>query len=519
MDDNIYAIWFSRALGAGSVHGGRLIEKYGSFKEIYKLKETDYIAAGIKSDTAVMARLLDKSLDEQQRILSFCVHNYFDIIEYTSNMYPERLRVIKDPPPVLYTRGRMIDFDDNLCIAVVGTRSYSDAGWNSTYKIASGLAQGGAIVVTGLASGIDTAATRAALEASNFAVGVLGSGLEKIFPSENRELFEEMYRNGLLISELPPFSEITGRYFPVRNRIISGLCNGVLVGEGSTRSGAMITAAHAAAQGRHIYAIPGDLSSEESTGVNKLIREGATPVFDGTDILERYKYLYSHRITNASAVADRIEVPEERSTKRVRVLTGKSGTAVSAVKEEKSVKVAESTAAKTVSSSSVTAKDGNVSKSKSDGKKALMEAKKALDNKKEPKVIMKNALTTVRGIKAPETIPELLEMAKKFQESEKKNGKNPKRNPSEPVVFEKIFESRMEIVEEAPKASDKNEEALSKLSDSEKKIYEFICKKGKTSADAICGETGVDPMNVNVALTSLEMLGLVETVGPNVILK
>lgn len=517
MDDYIYAIWLSCALGPGSIYGGRLIEKYGSFREIYKLKETDYIAAGIKSDTAVMARLLDKSLDEQQRILSFCVHNCFDIIEYTSNMYPGRLRAIKDPPPVLYTRGRMIDFDDNLCIAIVGTRSYSDAGWNSTYKISSVLARSGVIVVTGLASGIDTAATRAALEASSFAVGVLGSGLEKIFPSENKELFEEMYRKGLLISERPPFSEIIGRYFPVRNRIISGLCNGVLVGEGNTRSGAMITAAHAAAQGRHIYAIPGDISNEESTGVNKLIREGAVPVFDGADVLEKYKYLYSHKLGNALAGTGNVEVPTERSSKRVRVLKGKSGTASNGFMA--------SDANKNTAAKSAVYAEGVPKDIKSESNKASESSKVVSGGSKKPRFIMKNALTTVGDRKAPETIPELLATMEKINGDRKKNGTWNKSASAGPVAFEKIFESKIEIIEEVPEVSDKNEvsakntEVLSQLSDSEKRVYECIYKKGRTTADAICSETGIDPMNVNVALTSLEMLGLAETVGPNIILK
>ena len=190
MDEKILAIWLSEALGAGSVFGKRLIGEYGSFREIYALDEKGYERVGINSSSATMARLLDKNTDGAKKCAAFCDSNYFEIIDWNSDMYPGRLKAIKDPPAVLYARGRMTDFDDNVCIAVVGTRSYSDAGWNATYRIASGIASGGAVVVTGLASGIDTAATRAALDSSGFAVGVIGSGPEKIYPSENKELFE-----------------------------------------------------------------------------------------------------------------------------------------------------------------------------------------------------------------------------------------------------------------------------------------------------------------------------------------
>lgn len=319
MDEKIYAMWLSDALGAGSAYGKILFEKHGSFKTIYGLSESDYAEAGVGLGTQVMKKLLNKSTAAQEKNYSFCNHNYFGIIEYSADIYPKRLKCIQNPPMVLYARGRMVNLDDNVCIGVVGTRSYTDSGWNAVYKISAGLARCGAIVVTGLASGIDTAATRASLDMSGYGVGVIGSGIERIYPSENTKLFEEMYKCGLVISELPPFSEIRGNYFPVRNRIISGLCQGVLVGEGEMRSGAMITAGHAAQQGRHIYAIPGDINSSESSGVNKLIREGATPVFSAWDVLSKYEYLYPHRIKKMSGEDD-IEIPENRSTKKVRVM-------------------------------------------------------------------------------------------------------------------------------------------------------------------------------------------------------
>ncbi len=432
MDEKILAIWLSEALGAGSVFGKRLIGEYGSFREIYALDEKGYERVGINSSSATMARLLDKNTDGAKKCAAFCDSNYFEIIDWNSDMYPGRLKAIKDPPAVLYARGRMTDFDDNVCIAVVGTRSYSDAGWNATYRVASGIASGGAVVVTGLASGIDTAATRAALDSSGFAVGVIGSGPEKIYPSENKELFEEMYVKGLIISEKPPFSEITGRYFPVRNRIISGLCNAVLVGEGSTRSGAMITAAHASEQGRRIFAIPGDISGAESSGVNNLIREGAVPAFEASDVLRDYMYLYPHRIgLDKSISAGDISVPEKRSTKRVRVLNGKSP-------------------------------------------------------------LVKEIVPKKQKADIPET---------------------------KPVTFSKVYEGNAVKPDAVKNETEQDGFDIESLEGLEKKIYKYIAAKGKTVSDEICGEVGADMMSVNIALTALEMMGLVETEGPNVKLK
>ncbi len=452
MNEKILAVWLSEALGPGSICGKKLIEEYGSFENIYRLTPRDYENIGIKPYSIVMSRLSDKKLDRANKCAAFCDHNYFGIIEYTSNMYPQRLRAIKNPPPVIYARGRMIDFDDNVCIAVVGTRSYSDTGWNSTYKITSGMASGGAVIVTGLASGIDTAATRAALDSSGFAVGVLGSGLEKIFPSENKELFEEMYQRGLVITERAPFTEITGKYFPVRNRIISGLCNAVLIGEGSTRSGAIITAAHASEQGRRIFAIPADISNPESTGVNKLIRDGAVPVFGSWDILKNYVYTYPHRVSSVPASGN-VVVPEKRSTKKIRVLKGKN----IAPKDK-----AESGAAKTV--------------------------------KAEP---------TVKS-EAPVKATKIKTAAK--------NTAVPKRSG---LVFEKVYEANMDKLKtkaEAPKP----EFDIDTLGALEKKVYLCIAEKGTVVADSIGIEINEDPTNVNIALTALEMFGLIETEGAKV---
>ena len=485
MNEVLLAIWLSQALPCASIYGKRLIEKYGSFGRIYELGAEGYQGVGILPNADTMERLLDKNLAKATDILKVCEYNYFQAIEYTSNLYPQRLRAIKDPPPVLYARGRMIDFDDNVCIAVVGTRSYTDAGWNATYRVTSGLASGGAVVVTGLASGIDTAATRAALETSGYAVGVLGSGLERIYPSENRELFEQMYRQGLVVSEKAPFSEMSGKYFPVRNRLISGLCNGVLMCEGSTKSGAMHTVAHGSEQGRHIYAIPGDISSEESTGVNRLIREGAMPVFDAKDVLDKYMYFYPHRIGLNPISTAAVEVPEARSTKRVRVVRGQGKTAATQNSGNDSDK-------------SYTQTSANVQKGLDKIKSVA-----AQNGKSRPKKVpvQGKASTNIKFEVAFEGNLDKLE-ARMKRTDEEIWGKNGEKLRTQRTSSENV--------------SKKEDATLSLLGDEEKKIYDLICRKGTVVVDSICDETGIDLPEVNAVLTALEMFGYIETSGPNI---
>lgn len=143
--EKVYAVWTSDALGAGNMQFKTLIEKYESFEAIYKLGEAQYIECGIKRGSVPMRRLLNKSLDNAIKVFDFCTHYFFGILLYTSEHYPKRLKGISNPPPVLYVRGKWVDFNSNVCIAVVGTRSYSEQGWKSTYMISEGLARCGAV--------------------------------------------------------------------------------------------------------------------------------------------------------------------------------------------------------------------------------------------------------------------------------------------------------------------------------------------------------------------------------------
>ena len=201
--------------------------------------------------------------------------------------YPENLRKISDAPPVLYVKGRILP-QDSLAIGVVGARYATIYGRQVTEKLVFGLVNSGTTIVSGMARGIDSFAHRSALEAGGRTIAVLGSGVDLIYPPENKGLYEAIIKNGAVVSEFPLGFPSMPSNFPARNRIISGLSLGVLVTEAAVDSGSLITAGQAAEQGREVFAVPGPIYSTKSQGTNYLIQKGAKLVSSVEDILEEY---------------------------------------------------------------------------------------------------------------------------------------------------------------------------------------------------------------------------------------
>ena len=210
--------------------------------------------------------------------------------------YPKLLTNLKNPPIILYAKGNIADLDSRVCISVVGTRKLSEYGRQSAYKIGYELAAAGAVIISGLALGIDSVAACGALDARGRTVAVLGGGLDRIYPAEHKKLAREIEKRGLLLSEYPPLMPPSRGSFPQRNRIISGLSQGTLVVEAGKMSGALITAKAAIVQGRDLYALPGNIDSENALGTNSLIKDGATAITCAADILENYKYIYGNML-------------------------------------------------------------------------------------------------------------------------------------------------------------------------------------------------------------------------------
>jgi DNA processing protein len=207
------------------------------------------------------------------------------ILTYRDPGYPRRLLEIYDYPPLLYVRGQLTETDD-LAVAVVGSRQVGSYGRRMAERIAFGLAQRGVTVVSGLARGIDSQAHRGALEGGGRTLAVLGSGIDVIYPPENRALAEQIARSGAVVSEFPLGTKPEAGHFPRRNRIISGLSRGVVVAAAGIRSGALLTANFALDQGREVFAVPGNIDCPGSQGPHHLIQVGAKLVQDVDDILE-----------------------------------------------------------------------------------------------------------------------------------------------------------------------------------------------------------------------------------------
>lgn len=278
----------------------RLLHHFDTPERIFFSESGEYLLVeGVTREIA--SALENKSLKEADRILGDCERLGLRILTLHDAEYPDRLRNIYDPPILLYVKGRLPLFDDEVAIAMVGSRKSSDYALSAGEQLAYQLALQGAVVVSGLAAGGDAAAHRGALRAGGFTAAVIGGGHDVIYPRENRFLYEDIGVRGVILSEYPPGTHPDGKHFPVRNRIISGLSLGVVVIEAAERSGTLITASRALDQGRDVFAIPGRMGDPGCLGSNRLLRDGAGLVTEAWDILSHYASLYPHKIRFAPA--------------------------------------------------------------------------------------------------------------------------------------------------------------------------------------------------------------------------
>lgn len=279
-----YWVGFSRVPGIGPIRLRALLDHFGNVCEAWGASAATLRAIGLDRRTIESFVAVRSKIDlvaELERVVQLGI----TLLTWDSPEYPSLLLNIPDPPPVLYVRGELLPRDE-WALAVVGTRRATVYGREATRALVSGLAAGGVTIVSGLARGIDTHAHQLALDAGGRTIAVLGSGVDIIYPAQNRQLAQRIVESGALVSEYPLGTRPEGGNFPRRNRIISGLSLGVLVVEGSKRSGAMISADYAAEQGRDIFAIPGNILSPSSAGPNQLIQQGAKLVTTIGDVLE-----------------------------------------------------------------------------------------------------------------------------------------------------------------------------------------------------------------------------------------
>ena len=286
-----YWLWLHalRELSAKSLH--QLLAAFGTPECIF-YAEKKALCAACDLNSKELAELLRHDLRKAKGIAAQCREKNIHILTMDMPGYPELLRSIPDPPPVLYYIGTFPDFDHALTVAVVGHRQPSHHGYLTARKIGLGLSQTGVIVVSGAAKGIDAAAMEGALYGGSPVVAVLGCGVDIVYPRESRRLLEDVRDYGCILSEFPPGSPPVGWHFLVRNRIISGLSRGVVVVEAPKRSGSLNTARHALEQGRDVFAVPGNAGDAICAGSNDLLRQGAVYAEHAGDILAEYSSLY-----------------------------------------------------------------------------------------------------------------------------------------------------------------------------------------------------------------------------------
>ena len=295
-----YWVWLAECRGLGNQARLALLRHFGSPEDVFYADAGEVLLTeGITREQA--KALEDHKLDKADKILADCQRLGLRILTIQDAEYPGRLQNIYDPPCLLYVKGRLPAIDETAAVAVVGTRDCTPYGIACAEKLGYGLASGGAVVVSGLAKGIDAAASRGALRAGGVTVGVVGNGLDVHYPYESRYLYEDIAAAGVLLSEYPPGTEPAGSHFPARNRILSGLSLATLVVEAPERSGALITAETALEQGRDVFAVPGPIDAPASVGCNRLIRDGAGLVSDAWDILREYAGRFPEKLKQDEA--------------------------------------------------------------------------------------------------------------------------------------------------------------------------------------------------------------------------
>jgi len=281
--EELYWYWAGSTRGLGAVRLRKLLETAEDLEQAFNDASIARSCLPESVANALISRANEDMLVSEVYALS---KKGIDICTYASEDYPQMLKEISRPPVMLYVKGKLKADADYL--AMVGTRTPTRRGEINARRFAAELSRGGLAIVSGMARGLDSAAHLGALDADGYTVAVLGSGVDVVYPKENAELYERISETGAVISEYAPGTRPDQRYFPARNRIISGMSLGVLLTEGERKSGSQITVAEAYKEGRDVFALPGDVSFPQSELPNSLIEEGAKIAATPATILKHY---------------------------------------------------------------------------------------------------------------------------------------------------------------------------------------------------------------------------------------
>lgn len=287
MNDKRYWIWLSRIEGVGAIKIKQLLKKYKTPEAIWKLKKEELLkieGIGEKVSNQILNEKYRKNLGQY---LEYMKKYNIGIITILDEDYPVSLKNIYDPPAVLYYKGNKRLLNYSKIIAIIGCRYCSKYGENVSKKFSNDLVHAGICIISGMAKGIDSASHIEALKQKGKTIAVLGSGLDRVYPKENIKLYNEIIKNeGLIISEYVIGTNANKMNFPARNRIISGLSDGVIVVEAKEKSGTLITVDFALEQGKDVFVVPGNITSDNSFGTNELIKQGARCVTSAEDVIE-----------------------------------------------------------------------------------------------------------------------------------------------------------------------------------------------------------------------------------------
>ncbi|MFV0503793.1 MAG: DNA-processing protein DprA [Lachnospirales bacterium] len=283
MEEKYFMLWLSLVPSLGIRKKLKLLDYFGNAKNIFTADPIDFF------DINFLTKQNREKLisNKKENLIELAIEKLGTHTKFTTlscSDYPPHLKNIYDPPIVLYYRGKI---PQGLSISIIGTRRCSQYGKRVSYDLAKDLAKENIIIVSGMATGIDSYAHKGAVECGK-TIAVLGCGVDICYPKNNRDLMEKIINNGCVISEYPLGTHPLPGYFPVRNRIISGISSGIIVVEASQRSGTLITVNQGLEQGKDIFAVPGSIWSKESQGTNNLIKEGAFLLTDYNDIINHY---------------------------------------------------------------------------------------------------------------------------------------------------------------------------------------------------------------------------------------
>lgn len=320
-----YWLWYAQRKMT-SYQKRMLLEHFRDPEELYGAQEkTLRQMEGMTEE--ICETLMDKDLSQARLLLRHCARAHIQILTFTDERYPERLRSLHDAPVVLYYQGMLPDWNHVPVIGIVGTRQSTSYGNQLASDMSAQIAACGGMVISGGAKGIDTIALESALAAGGTTVAVLAGGLDKYYPASNTPLFRRMCNTGCLITEYPPGTPSNSWQFPIRNRIISGIANGLLVVEAPAKSGALISARYAMEQGRDIFSVPGSVNMPTCEGTNALLQEGARAVLSGWDVMKEYETLYPDCVRRQSMpqrqqqtvpkVAQKVQYPDTTDKKPI----------------------------------------------------------------------------------------------------------------------------------------------------------------------------------------------------------